>query len=196
MSTMEFYFDFISPNAYCGYVQAKRLQKDYEFTLDLKPVFLAGIMNELETTPPAMQSEAKANYLYQDIQRWTDYYDIPFNFPPDFPMDSLRALRGFLVLEDREETILSEYTDQVFEAAWMDEEPIDEDPVLRKCLPTAVQPDPFFEGVEEPEVKEELEARTQEALDRGVFGCPMIYLEDEPFWGKDRFQFIEDRLNR
>ena len=193
---MEFYFDFTSPNAYCGYVQARCLQEDYEFSLKLKPVFLAGIMKELETTPPAMQNEAKANYLYQDIERWTNYYDIPFNFPPEFPMDTLRALRGFLVLEDREKSVLHEYTSQVFEAAWVDEESIDEDSILRECIPTSVQPGPFFEGIEEPEVKEDLKKRTDEALERGVFGCPMIYLEDEPFWGKDRFQIIEDRLNR
>jgi 2-hydroxychromene-2-carboxylate isomerase len=35
---------------------------------------------------------------------------------------------------------------------------------------------------------------TQEALDEGVFGAPTMVLEDEIYWGKDRFDFIEDHL--
>jgi len=32
---------------------------------------------------------------------------------------------------------------------------------------------------------------TQTAIDRGVFGSPHVFVDDEPFWGNDRFDQIE-----
>jgi len=195
MASIDFYFDFSSPNAYCGYEQTKRLKEDHDLKIELKPVFLGGIMDELDTTPPAMQNQSKTDYLLGDLERWTDYYDIPFNFPPEFPVDSLRALRGFLVLQDEADETLEVYTERIFREAWVEERSIDEKTVLRDCLPESVRPDRFFNQIEDSRRKEELKARTDEALDRGVFGCPMIYVDDEPFWGKDRIQILEDRLS-
>ncbi len=195
MKELEFFFDFSSPNAYCAFDQLNRLGEKYDLKIQLKPVFLGGIMNELETTPPAMQNQVKADYLLMDLKRWTDFHDIPFNFPADFPVDSLRALRGFLVLENEANEFLEQYTQRVFRETWVEEQSIEENSVLRDCLPESIDPERFFDRINKPSYKEELKNLTDEALDRGVFGCPMIYVEEEPFWGKDRFHILEDRLD-
>lgn len=192
---LEFYFDFSSPNAYCAYEQLKQLEEEQDLNIELKPVFLGGIMDELETTPPAMQNQIKADYLLMDLERWANFYDIPFNFPEQFPINSLPAIRGFLVLEDEASGTLDEYTERVFRAAWVEGESIENEPVLRDCLPDSVAAEQFFDGIEDPNYKEDLKQRTDNALERGVFGCPMMYFNDEPFWGKDRFQLLEDRLS-
>ena len=43
-------------------------------------------------------------------------------------------------------------------------------------------------------VKDKLRAATDEASERGAFGAPTFFIEDEMFWGNDRFEFIEQRL--
>jgi 2-hydroxychromene-2-carboxylate isomerase len=35
---------------------------------------------------------------------------------------------------------------------------------------------------------------TDQARAQGVFGAPSMMLEGELYWGKDRFEFIEDHL--
>lgn len=191
---VEFYFDFSSPNAYFGYVQMGRLRAELGFELDVKPVFLGAIMNELETTPPGLQNRPKSDYLLMDLRRWATFYDISFTFPDDFPVDSLGALRGYLVLEDDRPEVLDSYVESVFRAVWCDNRDPSDPSVLRECLPEGIEEDRFSERIDTDEVKEELKRRTDEALDRGVFGCPMIYVDEEPFWGKDRMELVEAQL--
>jgi 2-hydroxychromene-2-carboxylate isomerase len=49
---------------------------------------------------------------------------------------------------------------------------------------------------EEPEQKDRLEANTQSAADRGVFGSPTFIVGDALFFGNDRLDFLETRLKQ
>ena len=40
-----------------------------------------------------------------------------------------------------------------------------------------------------------LEQNVQEAEDKGVIGVPTFVIDDEIFWGQDRVEFVEERLN-
>ena len=49
-----------------------------------------------------------------------------------------------------------------------------------------------LEAGKSAEIKEELNANTKEALERGAFGCPWFWVEngkgvEEPFFGSDRY---------
>ena len=44
------------------------------------------------------------------------------------------------------------------------------------------------------ERKDELRERTDEAVERGVFGAPTCFVEGELFWGQDRLDFVERAL--
>ncbi len=193
-STVDFYFDFSSPNAYCALVQLRRLQDSYDFVIDLEPVFLGGILQELETTAPAMQNDLKAQYLRRDLERWTDFYDIPFSYPNSFPVNSLPALRTILALNDRDVSP-GDYVHSTFHEHWGRGRDISEEGVLKSCLPDSVSLNEIRSQIESDNLKNELKTRTSEAMDRGVFGCPVMFVDGEPFWGKDRLQFVEERLS-
>jgi 2-hydroxychromene-2-carboxylate isomerase len=99
-----------------------------------------------------------------------------------------------IALESIQGNSLHDYVQAVFEAAWSEKKDISDSAVLENCLPEGIDSSRFNELVESQDVKDDLKRRSDDALDRGVFGCPMFYVEDEPFWGKDRMQLIEDRL--
>ena len=46
------------------------------------------------------------------------------------------------------------------------------------------------------EVKDELLANTQRSVDRGTFGSPTFYVEDQIFFGKDRLRDVEEAIVR
>lgn len=195
MKSLEFYFDFSSPNAYFSAVQLRRLSEEHEdLEVRWNPVFLGGLMEELETTPPAMQNELKADYLMRDLKRWSDFYDISFDFPDTFPVNSLPALRTYLLLEEKSSAV--EFAVNVFEACWADGEEISDEATLRGCLPPDVSDVVSLPGdINRDSVKNELKERTDKALERGVFGCPSFFVGDEMFWGKDRLDFVKRRLD-
>ena len=44
------------------------------------------------------------------------------------------------------------------------------------------------------QVQERYAANTQEAADLGVFGAPTYAIDGELFWGQDRLEFVQRRL--
>jgi len=56
-----------------------------------------------------------------------------------------------------------------------------------------------LERASQKEWKDELSAKTKEALERGAFGCPWFWVTNgkgvaEPFFGSDRFHFMWEFL--
>ena len=49
-------------------------------------------------------------------------------------------------------------------------------------------------AIETQPVKDGLRAHTDEAIARGMFGAPALFVGDELFWGNDRLDFVEDAL--
>jgi 2-hydroxychromene-2-carboxylate isomerase len=49
---------------------------------------------------------------------------------------------------------------------------------------------------EETEYAKRLEANTQLAAERGVFGSPTFIVGDDVFFGNDRLDFLEERLKK
>ena len=47
----------------------------------------------------------------------------------------------------------------------------------------------------DPDVKDRLKAITQEAVERGVFGAPTLFVGDTMFWGQDRLDFVREALD-
>ena len=43
-------------------------------------------------------------------------------------------------------------------------------------------------------MKERLKANSAEAVERGAFGSPTFFVGDEMFFGNDRLDFLEERL--
>ena len=50
------------------------------------------------------------------------------------------------------------------------------------------------DGLEEPAIKAELRALTEDAAARGAFGVPTFFVGDEMFWGHDRMDYVQRAL--
>jgi 2-hydroxychromene-2-carboxylate isomerase len=48
----------------------------------------------------------------------------------------------------------------------------------------------------DPHVKALAKARSEEAVSRGVFGSPWVFVDGEPFWGWDRLTMVDEWLSR
>ena len=53
---------------------------------------------------------------------------------------------------------------------------------------------PVTISAQDPEVKERLLANTQRSVERGAFGSPTFFVDDEIFFGKDRLRDVEDSI--
>jgi 2-hydroxychromene-2-carboxylate isomerase len=54
-----------------------------------------------------------------------------------------------------------------------------------------VDRDALLAAVQDPAIKERLKRETSEAMERGVFGSPFIFVDGEGFWGSDRLWMVK-----
>ena len=53
----------------------------------------------------------------------------------------------------------------------------------------------FIERISDQNVKEKLISNTENAVQKGIFGAPTVFVGDEMFFGKDKLWEVEELLN-
>ena len=173
---LPWYFDFISPFAY---LQWRRLRRDYaDVALAPKPLLFAAILNHVGQLGPA-EIPQKRRHTYRMVLWQARELGIPLVFPPAHPFNPLPALRLCLVAPDRHAAI-----DAIFAHLWEHGRAADSVEALAEVAATLGIDDPVA-AIARDEVKRELLANGEEAMQRGVFGVPTLRVRDELFWGND-----------
>ncbi|WP_394826397.1 2-hydroxychromene-2-carboxylate isomerase [Pendulispora albinea] len=190
--TLDLYWDFSSPFAYLGSTQADALAARTGATLTWHPMLLGGLFKSIgqADAPIDTFSESKRRHALQDMQRWADYWGVPFNFPTRFPMVTVKALRVYLVLPEARRR---EFREKTFRAYWAEDRDISSDEVLRDLIGEGAGE--VLARISAPEIKQELLSATQRAVDRGVFGAPTWVVDGKDlYWGQDRLPLVERAL--
>ncbi len=192
--TLEVYWDFASPYAYLGSVQAEALARRTGATLVWRPLLLGAVFKALgqANVPLATYSEAKQRHTGLDLERWARHLDAPFRFPSRFPMSTVKALRAWLALPD---AARDGFRERVFRAYWAEDRDISDDAVLADLLGDDARD--ALDRIASNDIKQRLVEATQRALDAGVFGVPTWVVDGRSlFWGQDRVALVERALTR
>jgi len=85
----------------------------------------------------------------------------------------------------------------MYGARWADPRDLSEPEVVREFLSSAgLDGDAALARAESDELMNRLKSDTQDAIERGVFGVPTIFVDNEMFWGNDRFELVRHFLER
>jgi 2-hydroxychromene-2-carboxylate isomerase len=195
---VDFYFDLSSPYSYLAATQLEPLAARNHALVQWKPIVLASVFKNTGNVMPAACAP-KAAYMFADLSRWAAHYGVPFRFNSRFPINALRAMRLIVAagLASGAETGHAALSQALFHAAWADDADLTDDAVLRAITQRlGLSPDPLLSACDTQPVKDRLRAFGDEALARGVFGAPSLFVGDELFWGNDRLDFVEAALRR
>lgn len=190
--TVEFLFDVGSPTSYLAYRQLPGMAERIGATIVWTPVALGALLRSTGNVSPA-ELPAKAAWMFGDLQRWARRYGTPFRRNPHFPLNTLLLMRGAVACQNSGE--LDPYLNAVFDGIWVDGRNLSEPDELRKVLDDAqLDYDRIKAAALSDPVKDRLKANTEQAVERGVFGCPTFFVGDEFFFGQDRLTFVEECL--
>ncbi len=190
--TLDFYFDYGSPNAYLAHTQMPGLAERTGADVVYKPMLLGGVFKATGNVSPATVP-AKSRYMGIDMARFIARYGVPFQRNPHFPVNTLALMRGAVFAERA--GFLAPYSEAMFKAMWVDGLNMAEPEVIGKVLAEAgLDVDAILAGVQDQAVKDALIAKTEEAVERGVFGAPTFFVGDEMFFGQDRLEMVEAAL--
>ena len=191
--SVEFFWDIGSTNTYFAFHLLRPLAAKYGATIRYVPFNLGYVFrhhNYALTQEPA----AKMKNRKVDLMRWAKRYDLAFQVPKEFPIKTSRVLRGALVMRDygHEEAFMA----AMFKRYWeQGDASIQTYAGMAESISAlGVDPDEFTARAESEAYQQQFIDLTQTALDEGIFGAPTMRVDGEIYWGKDRFEFIEDHL--
>ena len=192
--TIDFYYDFGSPATYLAWTQLPALCAETGAQVAWKPMLLGGVFQATGNHSP-VTIPAKGKYVFTDFARFAKRYGVPLKMNPHFPINTLMLMRVAAGLQMRADPRLPDYMAAVYRAIWVDAQNMNDPATVGAVLAKAgFDPAALLALSSEPTVKEELKTRTQEAIDRGIFGAPTLFVGDQMFWGQDRLDFVRQAL--
>lgn len=200
MAEVECFFDCSSPWTYFAFESLLRMQEEVGVTIQWRPFLVGGVFNAVNPSVYNSRDKpvpAKTAYAKKDQLDWARYLGLPILYRPSvFPVNSVRAMRACLVLEPQGKLV--PFARAVFKAYWTDDKDISQLPVLADiCAGLGIDLAELSTAIEQPGVKDALRANTQEAIDRGSFGSPTIFVGgDDMYFGNDRMPLIRDAVLR
>ena len=192
--TIEFYFDFASPNCYLAY---KALPDFVDMSaVEIKPCLLGGVFKETGNQAPMVAfSGVKGKLAYEmlEMQRFIARHKLErFKMNPNFPVNTLTLMRALVALEDRQ----ADYIDTVLAALWEEEKNLNDPAVVGEVWAAAgFDAAALLEKTQDPAVKAALAEKTGEAVARGIFGLPAFFVAGEMFFGKERLGQVAEAAN-
>jgi len=176
--TVEFFFDVGSPTTYLAWTQLPALAADCGARIAWRPMLLGGVFKATGNSSP-VTIPAKGRWMLGDLQLWAKHWGEPLKFNPHFPVNTLTLMRGATGVQMREPASFGRYLEVIFNAMWREPRNLGDAEVLAKFADGYKMATELREMyAADPEVKARLQANTEEAVARGVFGAPTFFVGD------------------
>ena len=161
--------------------------------IDFVPVRLARLIEPTEGggKPGKMGPRKQANYM-GDVLHWARFIgvDMSPNARDLIRTDTQRAMRCTMVLKAGGEDF-GAFHHAAYRARWSEARDLSQEEVLVSLLEKAgLDAQDVLARADAEGVQSELEAETDRAIERGVFGVPTLFVGDELFFGNDRFELV------
>jgi len=192
--TVEFFFDLGSPATYLAYTQLPKICEQTDSHLIYIPILLGGVFKATGNASPAT-IPAKGRYMFQDLDRYAKRYGVPLKFNPHFPINTLMLMRAVTGMQMRHPERFAAFIDCLFKALWVDGRSLDEPATVVEVLTQhGFDPNEVLALTADEEVKAVLKDNTEKAVQRGVFGAPSMFVDNQLFFGQDRLDFVVEAL--
>ena len=195
MATIDFIFDFGSPNGYLAWKVLPGVAARTGASVNLIPCLLGGIFKATNNRSPVEAfGEVKGKLAYEGLEtrRYVARHGLTaYRQNPHFPVNTLLIMRGLIAA--RRMGVGDRYLETVLAAMWERGEKMDDPEVVKRVLDAAgLDGAALIAATQDPQVKAELVANTEAAVARGVFGIPTFFVGEEMFFGKDRLGQVEE----
>ena len=156
---------------------------------------LGGIFKATGNSSPVMVA-AKGEYMLKhDLPRYARKYGVSLKFNPHFPINTLQLMRAATALQSSEN--FNHFVDIIFNSIWVEGLNMGDEEVVKSTLSkNNFKTSEILANISSDSVKQTLITNTQLAVDRGLFGVPTIFINNEMFFGQDRLDFVEEILQK
>src|SRR5947199_1424824 len=175
----QFLFDVGSPNAYLSHEAIPAIEQRIGVKFEYVPILLGGIFKSTNNKSPAETLAGvknKREFQAVETERFIKRFHVqPYVFNPFFPVNTLNLMRAAIAAQL--EGVFEKYVDAAFHHMWREPKKMDDPEVAATALASSgLDAQKLFTRAAEPEVKGRLIKNTEEAVARGAFGPPTLFV--------------------
>ncbi len=186
MTTIDFWFDALSPYAWLAFDRLPQALEGQSVVVHYQPVLLAGMLAHWGQKGPAEITPKRA-WTYRQVLWLAQQQGTPLQLPRPHPFNPLALQRLAVAAAPAGGTPSRRTVELLFRHVWCRDGADPNEPAALAALTAAVAPQRDPAG---DEVKAELRQRTEAAVALGLFGVPTLVCEGRHFFGLDALPML------
>lgn len=201
--TIDYYYSTRSNFTYIGAARLNAMAKASGRRIVHRPILLSVVMPPIGGLPFGERPTMLRNYAMRDALRCAAHLGVPLLREPIHHMGPVELPSGIVIAGQRamargEAGDVDTLSLGVLQALWRDDLDIADKTIVAALCREAgfAAPDALIDEALSEAVQAELARNCQEAIIRGVIGAPTYFVDDEPFYGQDRLDYVERALAR
>jgi 2-hydroxychromene-2-carboxylate isomerase len=190
---VDLYLDYACPWSYLALIRLGETALRTGARISFRPIVLDEVLKKAEPPLPLQRDDihpARQHYQSKDLDDWARYCGVALNCPETWPAPSETAARGALAADSQGRC--AAYSKEIYLAYFSAGEDIADPGVLARAAARAgLDAEAFIQALAGNSPTETLEKNCMELLQRGGFGAPTMFVQDEMFFGHDRIPLVE-----
>jgi 2-hydroxychromene-2-carboxylate isomerase len=200
---LDCYYSLSSPWAYFAGPKLQDIVRRHRAQLTLKPYDFQAVVPKTGGVPLRTRPEPRRRYHEAELDRWRRYLGMPLvlqpkHYPQQNPTDpNWNKYAGWMVIAAQAASLDPlPLSHAMLRALWAEERDIAQPDVRR-----AIADENGYDGAQllAAEMSESVQQLyrqfSAEAEAIGVFGAPTFVIDRELFWGQDRLDFVDRKLD-
>jgi len=193
---LAFYFDFVSPYGYLASLRVEELAARHGRTVDWRPMLLGVAVLRVMGLKPLLDTPLKGDYVRRDVLRHARRYGIRLGRDLNASVGNpLPPARAFYWVKQHHPELAAPMAQALYHAFWAKGRDLSTPEAVGAIeLPAGLDRAAVIEGAASDEAAALLRNAVAASIKAGIFGSPTIVVDDEPFWGVDRLQDVDEWL--
>lgn len=187
---VRFFYDVVCPYAYLASTQIEQLAKEIDTEIEWVPMLLGGVFKSIDApqVPATKMTVPKAKMNTTDLYRWSERWQVPFQFSKYHPQRTVEAMRLLCITPPNKRPQVSM---RLFQSYWTDQQRLDL-ALLESIAREFDLLEVWRDNLEK--AKSILFENTALAVSLGIFGAPVLAVNHNIFWGQDRLNLARTAL--
>ena len=193
---IDYYFTPQSPWTYLGHERFARMARASGRAVRMLPTDFGKVFAVSGGLPLGQRAPQRQAYRLVELQRFSDFLQLPLNLKPTFFPVSGDAAARLIIAVDQHDGLdaAMQLGSAIFSSVWAHQRNIADDAALAALLTGCGLDAIRLAQSHSAEVQAQYDANTQQAIDKSIFGAPSYVLDGEIFWGQDRLDYLERKL--
>ncbi|HEX7873369.1 MAG TPA: 2-hydroxychromene-2-carboxylate isomerase [Sphingobium sp.] len=196
---VEFFFDLSSPWTRLAFHNIQPILAETGASVTWRPFLVGGVFNAVNDSVYAGRTQPDApknRNVMKWLKEWAALAGVEMNFPTRLhPLKAVTPMRFCCALEERQDD-LHRFASASFDAYFRDKRNLDAPDVLVDIADSCGLDGTVLSAAAQSDtVKARLRHNTDEAIERGAFGSPMIFVDDRfTYFGNDQLPLVRQRI--